>query len=325
MSSKGLVQELGDPWESTKETVEAEVTRTEREKKKQRRMVMDQNAREYEQREDLQKDFDNYNMKEISAILNKAKLKDVFPFAPVFNENREIVGFKPKGKSVKEVKENIMEYKVKMQEALDTGKIDQEEFNKLEENLDELMKENNIELDEENEKVRDEEINDYVNAIIYRQFGDADKYLPGLEEQYLDANIKEKENFLNKFNREVNLKMGTTFKWSHEKGDIPFENSFNKDGKSYTLSTEFINIDRSQATEPSGENLKNILYAMVERSLTMKKELHKTMTQEQLKQMHEKLMKDKQERQEQEQKEQDIRDRKTAEVKKQYMRTKWNG
>ena len=50
----------------------------------------------------------------------------------------------------------------------------------------------------------------------------------------------------------------------------------------------------------------------------MKKELHKTMTQDQLKQMHEKLMKDKQERQKQEQ-------QAKLQANRKFLRTQWNG
>lgn len=260
----------------------------------ERQKKIEETKNKFVNKDGLMVDATLNNMDEIKGILKKAGIKQYFPFAPVKNDKGEI-DFIPKGKNLKEIKEDIDAYKEKMQEALDKGKITQEEFEKLEQNLDELVEKNEIDLEEaENLEVTDAEINDYVNAIIYRNFGDADKKMPELEEQYLNSDLESKENFLNKFNREVNVKLGTDFKWSHQPGNIPFERSFNEDGKSYTLSTSEIDINRTDVKDVNGDHLRNILYGMVERSLIMKHQMqNQVMSPEKKKELHNKIMKDK--------------------------------
>ena len=181
MPNVGKVEEMGSLWVSTASAIEIakRMVREEQEAKEQKRRRNITISQELNANDNLQNklQFDNQettldNMAEINLILNKAGLKGVFPFVPQLNENKEIVGFVPKGKNEKEIKENIMEYKAKMQEALEKGKITDEEFEKLEENLDELMKENNIKLDAEKEmEVTDKEIMDNIKQFIMHNYG----------------------------------------------------------------------------------------------------------------------------------------------------------
>lgn len=241
-------------------------------------------------------------MNEIKDILKKAGVSlKYFPFKPVKNKQGEIEGFVPKGENIKEIKEDIDKYKEKIEEAFKKGKITQEEYEKLEQNLDELIEENDIDLEEaENLEVTDEEVNDYLNAVIYRNFGD-NYDLNGIKEKYEESDLEGKRSFLTKFNSEVNKKLGISGKleFVNDSSPLKFEESFTTDGKGYMLSNGDVDV--------RADDLKDLLYGMVERSLMRKHEIQsgQQMSPEKKKALHEKIMRDKEKREKEKQRQEE--------------------
>lgn len=241
-----------------------------------------------------------HKMNEIKYILKQAGISvRYFPFTPIKNRNGEIEGFVPKSDDISEIKKDIDLYKEKIQEVFDKGKIDQEEFEKLNQNLDELIEENKIDLEEAEElEVTDAEINDYLNAVIYRNFGN-NYDLDDIKEKYEEADIDSKEAFLSKFNSEINKKIGISGTIGFSQYPMSFSNSFNSDGKGITLSQDQVDV--------KAEDLKNILYGMVERGLMRKHELGmgQQMTPQKREIFHNKIMQDKQKREQERQRKED--------------------
>lgn len=246
-------------------------------------------------------------MNEIKTILKKAGISmRYFPFNPVKNKNGEIEGFVPKGEDLKEIKKDVDLYKEKIQEAFDKGKIDQEEYEELNQNLDELLEENNIDLEEaENLEVTDAEIEDYLNAVIYRNWGN-NFDLEGIKDKYEDAEMDAKEAFLKKFNSEVNKKIGISGSISFSENPMSFSDSFNVDGKGYTLSSNQVDV--------KADELRNLLYSMVERGLMRQQEIQqgKQMTPEKREALHNKIMQDKQKREQEKQRQEEKFNRQQA-------------
>lgn len=249
-------------------------------------------------------------MNEIKSLLKKAGISmRYFPFNPVKNRNGEIEGFVPKGENLKEIKKDVDLYKEKIQEAFDKGKIDQDEYEELNQNLEELLEENNIDMEEaENLEVTDAEIEDYLNAVIYRNWGN-NFDLEGIKEKYEDAEMDTKEAFLKKFNSEINKKIGISGSISFCENPMSFSDSFNADGKGYTLSEDQVDVKADQ--------LRNLLYSMVERGLMRKQEIEqgKQMTPEKREALHNKIMKDKQKREQEKQRQEENFNRQQARKK----------
>lgn len=319
MASVVKVEEIGSLWVSTAEAVKKaqEDAKIENEKRRKRNNLINQNLMndklDYEEKEST---LDN--MKEITDILNKSGLKKFFPFEPTLNENKEIVGFKPKGKNDKEVKENIAEYKAKMQEALEKGKITEEEFEKLDENLDELMKENDIELEENKElEVSDQEIMDNIKQFIMHNYGEKDEFAKECE-NYEKMELDERKFKLQDINSKVNTQLGIAGELHFSKNpNLKFGNSFfNKDPGGYYLTEE----------EVMKKGLSNALYTMMEKSLMRQKEqqMGQQISPYEKEKMHKKIMEERKQRIEQKQREQEKIDRKNAQVARQRMRN-WNG
>lgn len=237
-------------------------------------------------------------MDEIKAILKKAGISlKYFPFSPVKNQYGEIERFDPKGETLKEKKEDIDMYKEKIEEAFKKGKITEEEYDQLQQNLDELIEENDIDLEEtKNLEVTDKEVNDYLNAVIFRNFGN-NYNLDGIKEQYEEADLERKQSFLTKFNSEINTKLGISGKleFVNDSRPLNFEDSFTADGKGYMLSNGDVDVN--------ADELKNLLYSMVERSLIRKHEIEnaKQMSPEKKKALHDKIMRDKEKREQEKQ------------------------
>ena len=305
------VETLGSLWESTNEAVLAaqNIVRAEKQIKVAK-----------EEKEAMLSNSTLYKMNEVKQLLKKAGINlKYFPFKPIKNKQGEIEGFVPKGKNEMEIKEDIASYKEKLEEALENGKITQEEYDELQENLDELMKENEIEIENEEEKleVNDEQINDTLNAIIYRCFGD-NYDLNGIKESYEESSLDDKKVFLTKFNSEINKKIGIAGDLKFVNKDLEFEDSFSYKGNGgYFLSTNDINVE--------GKDLKGLLYGMVERSMLRKAEIkkEKIMTPEQKSALHEKVMREKQKREREEQRQEEKRNREKARKLIRTMDGKW--
>lgn len=315
MASTSKVEEIGSLWVSTAEAVQKakEDANIENDKKRKRGILMNQNLMNNQEQE---LNFDN--MKEVTNILNKSGLKKFFPFEPQINENKEIVGFKPKGKNDKEIKKNIEQYKNKMQEALEAGKITEEEFAKLDENLDELMKENDIELEENKElEVTDQEIMDNIKQFIMHNYGEKDEFAKECE-NYEKMDLDERKFKLQDINSKVNTQLGIAGELHFSTNpNLKFGNSFfNKEPGGYYLTEE----------EVMKKGLSNALYSMMEKSLMRQKEQHmeQQISPYEKEKMHKKIMEERKQRIEQKQREQEKQDKKNAQVARQRMRN-WNG
>lgn len=322
----GKVQELGSFWVSTAPYVEkAKKDLIERNKKKRNITIF------MMQNENNRDDFDKYNdmenqptleekMKRIAVILKKAGIDPkFFPFVPQKNKEGELIGFVPKGKNDKEIKENIEEYKRKMEEALEKGAITQEEFDELNENLEELMKENDIELDDEKEmEITDQEIMDNIKQFIVHNYGDQKAFEDDCK-NYENLDLEDRKFKLQDVNSKINTQLGIAgdLKFSSNP-NMKFENSFFDKGNGGYFLTE---------KEVQEKGLGPALYTMMEKSMMRQREqkMGQVMSPEKKKQMHEKIMAEKKKREEGARREKDKVDKKVAEKARQRMRNLWNG
>lgn len=319
MPNTAKVEEMGSLWASTASAVAIAKQEVEKEQKKKRTILMNQT---FNNEENLQ--YNNQatiieKMEEINLILKKAGLKKDFPFTPQLNENKEIVGFIPKGKNEKEIKENILAYKAKMQEALEQGKITEEEFEKLDENLDELMKENNIELEEEKKlEVTDKDIMDNIQQFILHNYGEKDEFANACE-NYEKLDLDERKFKLQDINSKINTQLGIVGDLHFSTNpNLKFGNSFFNNGNGGYYLTE---------KEVMEKGLGPALYTMMEKSLMRQKEQLNgiQMDPREKEKMHKKILEEKRQREEARQREQDKYERKQGQKAKQYMRTMWNG
>ena len=107
MAAAVKVQAMGSLWESTAQAVAIakQAVIKEKEEKRKRNILLSQNAEREETMEYNQQNSIVDKMVEIKEILTKAGLGKVFPFKPERNKEGEIIGFVPKGKNDKEIKE----------------------------------------------------------------------------------------------------------------------------------------------------------------------------------------------------------------------------
>lgn len=317
----GQVQALGSFWESTAPYVE--IARQDALKAENRRRVNGynpienrENNRFYENDEIDNKVSMEDMLNEIKPILKKAgiSMKD-FPFVPNMDKEGNVLGFIPKGKNEKEIKENIKEYKAKMEDALQNGKITQEEYDKLEENLDELMKENEIELDEEKEmEVSDKEIMDNIKQFIMHNYGNRDAFEDECK-NYEEMELEDRKFKLQDINSKINTQLGIVgdLKFSSNP-NLKFENSFFDKGNGGYYLTE---------KEVAEKGLGPALYTMMEKSMMrqLEQKQEQKLSPEQKKKMHEKILKEKKQREEQKKRQEEQIDKKRA---KQYIRNMYS-
>lgn len=319
MPSVVKVEEMGSLWVSTAAAIAIAKQEVEKDEKKRRNFFMGQNVNNYNEVAMNNQEAIIENMKEVNTILKKAGIKKYFPFEPQLNENKEIIGFVPKGKNDKEIKENIMEYKDQMKEALEKGKITEEEFEKLDENLDELMKENDIELEEEKEmEVTDEQIMDNIKEFILHNYGEKDEFAKECE-NYKDLDLDDRKFKLQDINSKINTQLGIV-------GDLHFSTNPNlKFGDSFfTAGNGGYYLTEKEVME---KGLGPALYTMMEKSLMRQREQEhgKQIDPREKEKMHKKILEEKRAREQQRKREQDKIDKKNAQKAKQYMRNIWNG
>lgn len=324
------VQSLGNLYVLTKTSVEKanQMIAKEKEERRNRNILKNQNRINNEEKAQ-ENNQDNIidKMAEIKEILTKSGLSKFFPFKPERNKEGEIVGFVPKGKNNEEIKKDIEEYKVKMQEALEKGKIDEEEVEKLEENLDDLMKENNIELEEKEEnklEVTDKEIMDNIKGFIMHNYGDKGQFEKE-QEKFENMDLDERKFKLQDINSKVNTQLGIegNLKFSSNP-NLKFGDSFvNGQPGGYYLTEK----------EVQEKGLGPALYTMMEKSLMRQKEqqMKQQISPQEKERMHKKILDEKKRReeyqrktQEQEKRTKDKQDKKNHEQARQRMRN-WNG
>lgn len=313
----GNVQELGSFWMSTAPYVEkAKKDLAEKEKKKRKMttfIMQNQNDRDDEP-------TPKEKIERVAILLKKAGIAPkFFPFIPQKNKDGEIIGFAPKGKNDKEIKENIEEYKRKMEEALEKGNITQEEYDELNENLEELMEENNIELEEEKEmEVTDKEIMDNIKQFIVHNYGDQKAFEDDCK-NYDELDLDDRKFKLQDINSKINTQLGIVgdLKFSSNP-NLKFENSFFDKGNGGYYLTE---------KEVQEKGLGPALYTMMEKSMMRQKEqkMGQVMSPEKKKQMHEKIMAEKKKREQEARRSKEKVDKKVAEQTRQRMRNLWNG
>ena len=217
--------------------------------------------------------------------------------------------FVAKGKNKQEVKENIERYKEELQKALEAGKVTQEEFDKLNDNLEELMEAKDIELDNENDmEITNDQIEQNLEGFVVRNFGNElnfDKFC----KEYEQLDLDERKSCLQQFNSKINQQLGISgdLKFSTNP-NLKFENSFTDKG--YYLTEDQI----------ENQNLKPVLYAMMEKSMMREIEIknQEKISAQKKKEMHNKIM---EERQRKYKKYRESQDRKIAEKTRQRMRS----
>lgn len=318
MNSK--VEAIGSFWESTAPFV-ALAKKAEKEKReKERRRLLQQN--QYVPMDKLTNDefYDEEfgrdvnlieQMEEVKKLLVKAGIpSSVFPFKAKKDKDGEIT-FVPKGKNDKEIKEDIKKYKEELEKAVQEGKITQEEFEKLNKNLEELMEENEIELEEDKDldfEITNDEIEENLEKLIIHNFGDEKKF-EDLCKQYEDLDLNDRKNCLQEFNSKINTQLGIVGDLNFSTNpNLKFENSFTKNG---FLLTE---------KQVENQDLKPMLYTMMEKSMMRQKEIQngQKMEAKKKKEMHDKIM------EERKRKYQQIQEKEAMKTKKR-MRTTWNG
>ncbi len=314
----GKVQPLGSLSALTQQYVEKAIKSVEIEREKKRKRIsafMLQNENNRDDEPTLEE-----KMKRVATLLKKAGIAPkFFPFIPEKNKEGEIIGFTPKGKNDKEIKENIEEYKRKMEEALEKGNITQEEFEELNENLEEIIKDEKIELEEEKEmELSDKEIMDSIKQFIAHNYGDKGAF----EEEcknYDELNLEDRKFKLQDINSKINTQLGIAgdLKFSSNP-NMKFENSFFDKGNGGYYLTE---------KEVQEKGLGPALYTMMEKSMMRQKEqkMGQVISPEKKKQMHEKIMAEKKKREQEARREKEKVDKKVAEQTKQRMRNLWNG
>lgn len=259
MNSMPKVFEMGSLWESTNSSILIAQKITKEEEKKNRQVVL--------QKEELKKSFNiiENERDDILDLLKKANIKSsvYFPFKTKRNDEGELE-FVPK--NIFKMKKDAKKAKKQLEEALEKNKITQDEFNMLNDNLDDMLKENGLD-EEKEEKITDEEVN-----ALFETFNEAiDLNMEGLIasigersfekmcENYEDKDLDERKVDLQKFNSKINqrLNIAGNIDFSTD-NNLDFENSFIKGG--YLVSEKDIKEN----------NLEDILKQMMEKGMTRK-------------------------------------------------------
>ena len=311
MAKTGKVETLGPIWERTAPFVEKGKQISDMEASN---ALMATPKKPKKMNKEQIKEVEN-QIDEIKTILKKAGISlKLYPFNAVKNKDGEIVDFVPKGKNPKQIKENIEKYREEMSKALEQGKITQEEFETLNDNLEDLMKEKEIELNK-NEKgmeVTNDEIEENLEVLVIHNFG-KEEHFEKLCEEYNNYDLEKRKFCLEKFNSKINTQLGIAGNLSFSKNpNLKFENSFSDKG--YYLTEQ----------EVEAKDLKQTLYTMMEKSLMRQKEIinQEKLSAEQKKAMHKKIM---EERERKYKKQKESQDRKNKKIATQRMRNMWQG
>lgn len=288
MSKMEQVVSLGSLWESTMPYVNVAIVETKKEKQKREEKEI------RKQREELQfsANLIENQKDEIGELLSKAKISPslYFPFKTKTNKEGELE-FIPK--NIYKMKKDSKKCKEKLEEALKNKKITEEEFNLLNENLDEMLKENG--LDEEKEK-EEELTNDEIN-MLYDTFNESvnenmdgliaqigEKYYNDLCIQYDKMDKEEKKQCLTSMNKEINkhLKISGNIDFSNNK-NLSYENSFVKGG--------YLITEKDVSEKQLSEMTRNMMeQSMVRKLMTSK---NQNLNIKERKALVEKIMKEK--------------------------------
>ena len=287
------VQELGNFWAITNPSVEKAkqmVAEEQRSVGKQPIIFMSIDERiEYNNLEAKEEDkpltLDD-KMNQMAAILKKAGIsKNDFPFNFIKNKEGKVVDFSPKGKNKEEVEQNIMLYKEKIQEAFEEGKIDEEEYDQLNENLEEMMEEKGIELQEDKIEIHVEEIEANLKGLVAEMYGDLEAFEKECE-IYDEMDLDDRKFKLGEFNSKINTRLGIQGDLKFlQNPDVKFEQSFfNKGNGGYYLTEQ----------EVAEKGLKATLYNMMEKSMIREKEMSAGIkfSEQKKKAMHDQIIKE---------------------------------
>lgn len=285
MTSMPKVYEMGSLWESTSESIFVAQKITKEEEKKNRQVVL--------QKEELKKSFNiiENEKDDILDLLKKANIKSsvYFPFKTKRNDDGELE-FVPK--NIFKMKKDAKKAKKQLEEALEKNKITQDEFNMLNDNLNDMLKENGLDEEEKEEELTEEEINS-----MFETFNEAiDLNMEGLIasvgertfekmcENYEDKDLDERKVDLQKFNSKINQRLNIAGNIDFSTNDnLEFENSFIKGG--YLITEKDV----------KDNNLEDMLRQMMEKSMVRKVMVDKkaNLSMSQRKALVNKIMKEK--------------------------------
>lgn len=281
---------LGSLWEKTKDAVlNAQRITNEEQKKKSEQVV---------KKEDLKFSLNivNNQKDELKELLDKAGIKAslYFPFKTKMNSQGELE-FIPK--NIFKMKKDSKKVREQLKEALENNKITPEEFQTLNDNLTEMLKENG--LDEEKEEKQDVEVSEEEIEALYETFNQGieenmegliasigEKSFANMCKEYENMDLDDRKNSLNKFNSAINKKLGIAgnLDFSSDK-NLSFENGFIKGG--YLLSEKDV----------ENKNLQDIAKDMMEKAMVRKLMVKKnqTLSPEQRKALYNKILSEKRE------------------------------
>ena len=190
------------------------------------------------------------------------------------------------------MKKDAKKAKKQLEEALEKNKITQDEFNMLNDNLDDMLKENGLDEEEKEEELTEEEINS-----MFETFNEAiDLNMEGLIasvgertfekmcENYEDKDLDERKVDLQKFNSKINQRLNIAGNIDFSTNDnLEFENSFIKGG--YLITEKDV----------KDNNLEDMLRQMMEKSMVRKVMVDKkaNLSMSQRKALVNKIMKEK--------------------------------
>jgi len=286
MKKEQTLETLGSLWESTREAISyAEMLTNEEQRKKSIQVV---------KKEELKFSLNvvNNQKDEIKELLEKAGIKAsvYFPFKTRTNAQGEIE-FIPK--NIFKMKKDSKKAREQLEEALEKNKITQDEFDLLNDNLTEMLKENG--LDEEKEEditVTEEEIEAMYETFNQGVMENMEGLIASIGqnsfykmcEEYEDMDLDERKYRLEQFNSQINKKLGIkgNLAFSQDK-NLTFENSFIKGG--YMVSEKDV----------ADKNLQDIAKSMMEKGMVRKLMTSKNhnLTAEQRKALYNKILSEK--------------------------------
>lgn len=262
MKKVQTIETLGSLWESTRESISyAEKITNEEQMKKNVQIV---------KKDELKFSLNvvNNQKDEMKELLDKAGIKAsvFFPFKTRTNAQGEIE-FIPK--NIFKMKKDSKKARAQLEEALEKNRITQDEFDLLNDNLTEMLKENG--LDEKKEKEDITVTEDEIQAL-YETFNQGiEENMEGLIasigqnsfykmcQEYEEMDLDERKYRLEQFNSQINKKLGIkgNLSFSQDK-NLTFENSFIKGG--YMVSEKDV----------ADKNLQDITKSMMEKGMVRK-------------------------------------------------------
>ena len=280
------VETLGSLWETTRPSIEIAASLVAQEQRNKSEITINKEQMKFSL------DIVNNQKDEIKEMLNKAGIKAsvYFPFKTKTNSQGE-VEFVPK--NIFKMKKDSKKAREQLEEAFKQNKISMVEFEMLNNNLTDMLKEAGLDEEKEEEiKVTEEEIEE-----LYETFNEGIKEnMNGLVasigensflkmcQEYEEMDVEERKARLGQFNSAINKKLGIAGNLSFSNdNNLSFENSFVKGG--YLLSEKDV----------GNKSLSSITKDMMEKGMVRKLMTNKnqTLTPEMRKALYNKILSEK--------------------------------